>query len=169
MALTLLRHAAVAKELQGAYLGWSDVDIDDSLFDASKVSALKKTDFDLIISSDLVRCQQTLEKLGKTFSTDPRIREVEFKATIEGKRFSQIEKLESYDPVFLESAERWHHYICEESQADFHKRLEDFLASLPQDKEILICSHAGSIKVMMGLLKQEVKTLKYLEYIRYEL
>ena len=169
MAVTLLRHAAVSKELQGSYLGWSDVDIDERLFDGSRISTLKETDFDLIISSDLIRCKQTLEKLKKPFTTDPRLREVKFKATIEGKKFSEIEKLQSYDPLFLESELSWHHYICEEPQVDFHQRIKDFLTTLPKDKEILLCSHAGSIKVMMGILGQEVKTLQYLEHRRYEL
>ncbi len=169
MALTLLRHAAVSKKLQGSYLGWSDVSIDERLFEMRKVSALREKDFDIIISSDLLRCRQTLEKLDKTFSTDPRLREVKFKAYIEGKKFSDIEKLQSYDTGYLKSEASWHTYICEEPQALFYKRIQDFLATLPSDKEILLCSHAGSIKVMMELLGKEVKTLKYLEYTTYEL
>ena len=70
MAITLLRHAAVARELQGCYLGWSDVSIDEELFDARRVETLKKSHFDSIISSDLLRCRQTVEKLGKRFRTD---------------------------------------------------------------------------------------------------
>ncbi len=169
MAVTLLRHAAVSKELQGSYLGWNDVGIDEELFEESKVSTLKETHFDLIISSDLIRCKQTLEKLRKIFTTDSRLREVKFKAEIEGKRFSDIEKLQSYRPEYLEFEDTWHTYICEEPQALFRKRIEDFLTTLPRDKEILLCSHAGSIKVMMELLRKEVKTLKYLEHTTYEL
>ncbi len=169
MALTLLRHAAVAKEFQGTYLGWSDIGIDETLFDHNKVSALKQENFDLVISSDLIRCRQTLEKLGKTFTSDPRLREVKFKTEIEGKQFSDIEKLQSYDPLYLESEATWHTYICEESQAHFRKRIKDFLATLPRDKEILLCTHAGSIKMMMELLGKEVKTLKYLDYTTYAL
>ncbi len=155
--------------MQGTYLGWSDVSIDEKLFDKSKASILKKMHFDLIITSDLIRCKQTVKKLGKTFSTDKRLREVRFKAHIEGRRFSDIEKLQSYDPMYLNSEATWHNYICEESQAAFHKRIEDFLTTLPKEKEILICSHAGTIKVIMKLLEKEVRTLNYLEYIKYKL
>ncbi len=169
MAVTLLRHAAVTKELQGSYLGWNDVSIDEELFDENKAFTLKETHFDLIISSDLIRCRQTLEKLGKTFTIDSRLREVKFKAEIEGKKFSDIEKLQSYHPKYLEAEATWHAYICEEPQALFRMRIEDFLTTLPQDKEILLCSHAGSIKVMMELLGKEIKTLKYLEHTTYEL
>lgn len=169
MAITLLRHAAVAKELQGSYLGWSDVCIDGVLFDESSASTLKEIHFDLIISSDLIRCRQTLERLGKGFTTDTRLREVKFKPHIEGKQFCDVEKLQSYNALHLESELSWHTYICEEPQALFHKRIEDFFATLPKDKEILLCSHAGSIKVMMGILGKEVKTLKYMEHIKYEL
>jgi len=94
LGLTLLRHAAVAKQLQGSYLGWSDVNIEVALFDASKVAKLKEKAFDIIISSDLLRCQQTLKKLGKSFTLKPSLREVKFNAEIEGKRFAEIEKLE---------------------------------------------------------------------------
>lgn len=169
MSLTLLRHAAVSRELQGSYLGWSDVPIDDNLFDENSTFTLKEKDFDIIISSDLIRCRQTLERLGKKFTTDTRLREVKFKAHIEGKKFSEIEKLQSYDTQYLQSEATWHTYICEESQTLFCKRIKDFLATLPTDKEILLCSHAGSIKVMMGLLGKEVRTLKYLEHTIYEL
>jgi len=169
LAVTLLRHAAVSKELQGSYLGWNDICIDEELFDESKTFTLKETHFDLIISSDLIRCRQTLEKLGKTFTTDPRLREVKFKSQIEGKKFSDIEKLQSYCPEYLESEATWHTYICKEPQALFHKRIEDFLTTLPKDKKILLCTHAGTIKVMMAILGKEVKTLKYLEHTTYEL
>lgn len=168
-SITLLRHAAVTKELQGCYLGWSDVNIEEQLFDETKAATLRETHFDIIISSDLMRCTQTLDKLDKVFTIDKRLREVKFKAKIEGKRFSDIEKLQSYHPLYLESETTWHTYICEETQVLFHKRIEDFLATLPKDKEILICTHAGSIKVMMDILGKKVETLKYLEYRTYEL
>ena len=169
MELTLLRHAAVPKKFQNTYLGWSDVGIEEKLFDEDKACILKKTDFDLVISSDLIRCTQTIKKVGKTFTTDPRLREVKFKSHIEGKQFSDIEKMHSYDPLYLESEAAWHIFICEESQALFRKRLEDFLNTLAEDKKILICSHAGSIRLMMSILGKEVKTLKYLEHIKYNL
>ncbi len=169
LGLTLLRHAAVDKQLQGTYLGWSDVSIDIKLFEEHKISVLKEKEFDIIISSDLRRCQQTLKKLEKNFTTDPRLREVKFNSEIEVKRFAEIEKLKSYHTSYLESESSWHEYICEESKIDFTKRLKDFLATLPKDKETLLCSHAGSIKAMMSILRQEEETLKYLEYRRYEL
>jgi len=169
MAITLLRHAAVARELQGCYLGWSDVSIDEELFDARRVESLKKSHFDSIISSDLLRCRQTVEKLGKRFRTDRRLREVKFKSHIEGKRFAEIEKLESYDEKYLISESSWHSYICEESKVSFRTRIEGFLSTLPKSKEVLLCSHGGTIKEIMAILGKERETLDYLEYRRYEL
>ena len=169
MAITLLRHAALPKEQQGCYLGWSDVGIDEDLFDEKKAARLRTNSFALVFSSDLKRCRQTLEKLGKDFTIDSRLREVRFKAHIEGKRFNDIEKLESYDSKHLESQSSWHSYICQESEEAFRLRLEEFLASLPADKEILICSHAGSIRMMMEILQQPKVTLDYLEYRTYTL
>ena len=169
MSITLLRHAAVANELQGCYLGWSDVSIDEQLFDESKVAIFKEISFDVIISSDLLRCRQTVEKLGKRFRTDRRLREVKFKPHIEGKRFAEVEKLESYDTKYLASESTWHTYICEEPKVTFRKRIEDFLTTLPKDKEVLICSHAGTIKEIMAILGKEIEILQYLEYKTYEL
>ncbi len=169
LGLTLLRHAAVAKQLQGTCLGWNDVSIEVALFEAFKVAKLKEKAFDIVISSDLLRCQQTLKKIGKSFTLNPSLREVKFNSEIEGKRFTEIEKLESYDKRYLESESSWHNYICKESQIDFTTRLKTFLNTLPKDKEILLCSHAGSIKVMMGILGQKEEQLNYLEYRRYEL
>ncbi|MEA1954199.1 MAG: histidine phosphatase family protein [Campylobacterota bacterium] len=169
MALTLLRHAPVAKALQGTYLGWSDVSIDNTLLDAYQLSTLKEKAFDICIASDLKRCGETLEALNKTFTTDSRLREVKFKSEIEQKSFADIEQLEDYDVSSLDSEASWHTYICEESQEHLHQRLKDFLSTLPTNREILLCSHAGSISAMMALLGQKVETLKYLEFRRYEL
>jgi len=165
LAITLLRHAAISKEFQGTYIGWSDVNIDETLFQKQKIVKLQEKHFDIVISSDLIRCQETVKKLNKKFTTDHRLREVKFKQHIEGKRFSDIEKLQSYNSKFLESENSWHTYICEESQEDFYSRIREFLKTLPKDKEILLCSHAGTIKAILSIFGKKTKTLNYLEYV----
>jgi len=169
MALTLLRHAALPKENEHRYNGWTDLNIDPELFDAQKVALLDRQKFDFIYSSDLVRCQQTLEMMGITeYISDERLREVRFKAEIEGLNFNEIEKLDSYKSSYIEERESWHDYICEESQEHFEARILSFLEDLPSNKEILICSHGGTLQKMMALLGYAKNKIDYLEHIRID-
>lgn len=161
MVLTLLRHAAPSAEYHGRTIGHTDIPIDPELFG----SVALPYSYDAIYSSDLRRCTQSLEALGYSdFITDERLREVAFKEHFEGKSFEEIEKMEEYDPSFLESQECWHTFICEESIEHFRRRIETFLEELPLDKNILVCSHAGTIREILSLLKSEPKRLGYLEY-----
>ena len=169
MALTLLRHAALPKKHIHRYNGWTDLNIDPSLFDVKKVALLSKQKFDLIYSSDLARCQQTLEMMGiDEYITDERLREVRFKDEIEGLNFNEIEKLDSYKTSYIEERETWHDYICAESQEAFETRIKSFLEELPSNKEILICSHGGTLQKMMTLLGYTKNSIDYLESIRVE-
>jgi broad specificity phosphatase PhoE len=169
MALTLLRHAALAKEHEHRYNGWTDLDIDPELFDAQKVALLREQKFDIVYSSDLVRCQQTLEMMDiEEYITDERLREIRFNAEIEGLNFNEIEKLDSYKSSYIEQRESWHAYICDESQEAFEVRIKDFLEVLPVDKEILICSHGGTLQKMMAILGYAKNTIAYLEHIRVD-
>ncbi|WP_310439182.1 histidine phosphatase family protein [Sulfuricurvum sp.] len=161
MPLTLLRHAAPAVEYHGRTIGHTDISIDLTLFNAITLPL----PYDAIYSSDLRRCTQTLEHLGYTdIITDPRLREVAFKKQFEGKRFDEIEQMEAYHPSFLESQESWHTFLCEESREHFRRRIETFLGELPLHKNILVCSHGGTIREILSLLKSEPKSLGYLEY-----
>ena len=169
MALTLLRHAALPQKYQERYIGWADINIDPKLFDHKKIALLKTQKFDFIYSSDLTRCTQTLEKMHiKEYIKDERLREVRFKAEIEGKNFYEIEKLTSYKKKYVKKLKRWHKYVCEEPQEDFEARIKSFLEELPKDKEILICSHAGTLQKMMIFLGYTKNKIEYLEHIRID-
>lgn len=160
MALTLLRHAAPSVEYHGRYIGHTDICIDLQLFD----SITLPYSYDAIYSSDLLRCTQTLEALGyPDFKTDERLREVAFKKHFEGKSFTQIEQIKEYHSSYLESQEMWHTFICEESHEHFRQRIEMFLEELPLHKNILVCSHGGTIREILSILKREPKTMDYLE------
>ena len=169
MALTLLRHGALHPQHQGCYNGWSDLEIDPSRFNPSAVQTVTDQRFDRIYSSDLRRCTQTLALMGYTdIITDARLREVRFKEKIEGKRFDDITKLPDYDPALLETPQRWHEYICAEREEDFEQRIQSFLKELPREENILICSHAGTIRKMLYFLGIAKDTIDYLESIRIE-
>lgn len=161
MPLTLLRHAPLAKEYHGCYIGHTDIPIDLALFTPIALPLA----YDLIYSSDLSRCTQTLERLGyREFQTDERLREVRFKAPFEGKSFDEIERMEEYDSSFLESQEQWHSFVCDESVEEFRGRIASFLDDIPLEQNILVCAHGGTIAEMLSLLNVPSKRLDYLEY-----
>jgi broad specificity phosphatase PhoE len=169
MAITLLRHAPLAKKYQHRYNGWADIHIDPTLFDEKKISILKRIDFDFVYSSDLSRCMQTLDLMElEDYFSDARLREVRFNDEIEGLNFKEIEKLESYKPIYVEKREHWHTYICAEHPGLFERRIKSFLADLPKDKEILICSHSGTLQKMMVFLGYAKHKIDYLEWVRIE-
>jgi len=169
MALTLLRHASLGEQHAERYNGWTDLSIDPFRFDKKKVSILQNIHFDFVYSSDLKRCTQTLEMLEiEDYFTDSRLREIRFRDEIEGKTFKEVQKLPSYKSLYIEERDRWHQYICAEHPALFEGRIKSFLADLPRDKEVLICSHSGTLQKMMVLLGYAKQKINYLEWIRVE-
>lgn len=168
MGLTLLRHAPPPRKYYGCYNGHTNIPIDTTLFEHDKIQPLLHRQFDRIYSSDLQRCTATLETVGITeFTPDSRLREVRFKPSIEGKTFSQIEASENFDSRSLDSMEAWHHYICDESLAVFKARVQHFLNELVPDESVLICSHGGTISMILSLLSPAIenKSLGYLGHI----
>lgn len=161
MSLTLLRHAPPPLAYHGRYIGHTDIPIDLALFTPITLPLT----YDRVYSSDLSRCTQTLEQLGyEDFQSDERLREVRFKAPFEGKSFDEIERMEIYNPSFLESQERWHDFVCDESIEEFRGRIASFLDDLPREQNILICAHGGTIGEILSQLHQTPRMLDYLEY-----
>ena len=172
MALVLLRHAPLALEHQKRYNGWSDLPIDRELFNHTLIEPLKERAFDEIYSSDLRRCRETLKLLFETqkeINLKKALREVEFREEIEGKSFEEIEKLSSFNPNHLKSSQSWHNYIAKESPEAFNQRVKEFILSLPKDREILICSHGGTLKEILKIIGERERLLNYLEYCEVKL
>ncbi len=153
--ITLLRHAPLPFKYQKCFIGHSDIQIDLTLTDISKLEIIKHRKYDYVFSSDLKRCRQTLDLINLDYTKDDKLREVNFKEEFEGKNFDEIEKLDSYDDKYLSSMKIWHEYICQESFSSFENRIKCFLNTLPKDKDILICAHAGSIKMIYSILENE--------------
>lgn len=168
-SLTLLRHAPLPSVYHRRYNGWSDLPIDPTLVDSQQLNRLRRTlTVDRIYSSDLVRCQQTVELLfGKdcSFVATPALREVRFREEIEGKLFAEVEKLPSFNRAYLESQSRWHAYLCDESEEDFYRRLDHLLSGVPRGEDLLFCTHAGTIGGILKCLGQPARSLGYLESI----
>lgn len=165
--ITLLRHAPLPLEYQRKLVGHCDIPIDVSLSDISNLDSIKKRKYDYIYSSDLKRCKQTLELIGLNYMEDQRLREVKFKEEFRQKSFSEIEKFASYDIKYVSSMRSWHNYVCEESLEDFRERVVSFFEELPKDGDILICSHAGTIKMLNSIFENEdyEKSLFKIDYM----
>lgn len=168
MELTLLRHAPPSTPYHKKYIGHTDIPIDKTLFEHDKIVHLLNQNFDRIYSSDLQRCAATLETMGMTpFITDRRLREVCFKSSIEGKSFAQIETMSDFDPSSLSSQESWHRFVCDEPIQSFRGRIEHFLDELPNGEKFLICTHGGTIAMILSVLNPDISypPLDYLGHI----
>jgi broad specificity phosphatase PhoE len=170
MALTLLRHSALHPSLQRRFNGWTDIPPEPSLFKPENYEILHRISFDAVYTSDLIRCVRTLEMANITsYITDARLREVRFKAHIEGKTFRDVEKMKGYDDSLLNDPRSWHAFVCAESYEYFEKRIAAFLDSIDMCKEILVCTHGGVMATAMRLLGlPNTEPFEYGEFIRIE-
>ena len=169
MALTLLRHAPLRRRDQKRYNGWTNLHIDPIRFKKEAVETLCRQHFDHVYSSDLLRCQETLVSMGiSDYTTDARLREVRFKAHIEGLSYREVSHRADFDEALLEDHRAWHRYICAEGYEAFVRRIRSFLADLPQNREILVCTHGGVMQQMLTLLHLPTQQIGYLDWIRIE-
>jgi len=171
MALTLLRHGPVHPRYQRRYNGWTDLPLERTLFEPHKLRELQTIPFDAVYCSDLRRCTETLDALGiADYTTDARLREVRFKAHIEGKNFNDVSKQKDFSSELLNDERAWHAYVCAESYERFSQRIQHFLDETTwHDKEVLVCTHGGVIHKIYTLLSLPyVQPLSYGEYIRIE-
>ena len=168
MALTLLRHAPPPPKLRGRFNGWSDIDIDRDFEIGDELrSFVEEKSFECIFSSDLLRCRATLDALGiENYSCDKRLRELRFKSYVEGRSFEELSSRRDYSPALLDSYESWFEYIADESRKDFEKRIDEFLAQLHPQEEILLCTHAGVIRHICKRAGKNPSTIEYLQVLQ---
>lgn len=172
--ITFLRHAPLALKNQKCYNGHIDLDIDSSLVDFKQIETIQKQKYDLVYSSDLKRCTQTLDLLKLSYKKDERLREVKFKEEFEGKSFAEISKMPIYDEKYLSSFESWHEFIAQESIEKYKQRVNSFLNELPKNSDILVCSHGGTIKLIHSLLtnikyEESSYSISYLESLEFKI
>lgn len=156
MKLTLVRHAQThwnhKKILQG---GGSDIELDDTGIEQAKKVAnrLKEHNFDMIITSPLIRAKQTANHINTHHNMDL-IEEKRLLERIYGKlEGSDYEKLmENMQKIHLEDA--YEIYEIERIE-DLEKRVNEFIEELKKEhfgKNILIVSHSGTIKMILHLI-----------------
>jgi broad specificity phosphatase PhoE len=169
MALTLLRHSALQTKYINSRIPMTELPIDPELFNTQKVTLLMQQKFDFVYSSDLVRCQQTLEMLGiKKYSIDHRLQEIRFKDDVEILGYNEHENLDVYKQYFVKEKASWHAYLCDEPPEAFTTRIHTFLEDIPHGKEILVCAHAGTLHKILAILGYAKNKIAHLEYIRID-
>lgn len=143
----------------GRYFGHSDIPlshegIEQSVKLKSRLSSEKVT---AIYSSDLSRARKTAEIISPPHnlkvSLNPDLRELNF-GLLEGKSFAEIQKL------YLSESRRWFSnpdfsWPEGESLKDMEKRVKSFLGLLNADrtdKNVIIVSHKGALRVLICLL-----------------
>ncbi|MBT2771669.1 histidine phosphatase family protein [Halomonas sp. ISL-60] len=155
--LVAVRHGITDWNLERRYQGQQDIPL---LFPDAETGLLALRDalfderFDAIYSSDLQRCQQTLEwaqaaKEGLPVMLEPRLRELDF-GEYEGKVYDELKDLPHY--------RAWIDSVGElqipggESAAQLRERLDAWLDNVAINaqegghKKILVVTHGGVIR-----------------------
>lgn len=159
--LYLIRHWITDWNRDKRYLGHTDQDI---LLDGiNELDVLKKElqslSFDSIYSSDLIRCQRTLDYLHLHHSPnlDSRLREMNF-GDWEGKKYDELKE----DACYQNWLDNWeiHSTPSGESGQLFQERVDVFILDmldrdrLTKEKSIiLVMTHAGVIRYMLQKFK----------------
>ncbi|WP_417422404.1 histidine phosphatase family protein [Halomonas sp.] len=168
--LVVVRHGITAWNVERRYQGQRDIPL---LFPEAEEgllalrAGLADERFDAIYSSDLHRCQQTLEwvqaaKPGVPLSLEPRLRELHF-GEYEGKVYDELKDLPHY--------RAWIDSVGElqipggESAAQLRERLDLWLADVAADalangyQKVLAVTHGGVIRE----LRRRFETIDFWE------
>lgn len=151
VAVTCLRHGLTSENKKGAYIGWTNASLSD---EGKKVLCKQKPEMpeaDAVISSDLLRCRETVDILYPTVPVtyDESFRELHFGGW-EGKTYEQLKGERRYrewlnDPEAISPPEG-------EGIPAFSLRLNEGwrrcmkIFADPDVSHIVIVTHGGPIK-----------------------
>ena len=152
--IDLLRHGEDEQDKLG---GWSDNHLTTTgIMQITDASDYLDKDYDLIISSDLVRTRETADivstKLSKSIIFDEKFRE------INNGKLKNLTKEEfnlSYPGLYYNTLSMDQAYPNGESPTDFYIRIKDAFIELLykyKGKKILIITHGGVITVLQCLI-----------------
>lgn len=155
MKLLLVRHSEVIKEYQGKYNGHIDIPLSQKgLKDAKNLEKkIKSHNFDAVYCSDLLRCRQTLEQLSLP-------QQAIYTPVLREKSWGKHEGM-SFDEIIASGIEysefsEWIKHLGGEELPRFIERVQTFFFKDLQEKHletVLIITHAGVIKTLLGLQK----------------
>ncbi len=155
VVVALFRHGLTELNKQRAYIGWTDAPICEDVRES--LSAINPNPYEVVVTSDLIRCLQTAEILfpRKDFIPFLELREMNF-GPWEGKRYEEL----AGDPHY----EEWIGGQFEanvpgvESYYDFSQRIEkgwEKVSKLVRDDEVdslAIVTHGGVLRYLLSKL-----------------
>lgn len=177
MRITLIRHAEVDEKYNKKYNGHMDIGLSETGYEQTKKLAdyFSNMQFDEVFCSDLIRAKESLKNFSQAKNaiyTD-KLREKAW-GRHEGLSFDEIVAL---DDIVYKDFLQWINALDGEDYESYLNRVKEFfLEYLPSLKKenILVVTHAGVIKVFMGIILnlslEEVFSisLPYASYIIYE-
>lgn len=157
MRVTLLRHAQIHEDFEGAYNGHNDIGLSSlGLTQAQELKDELNMDlFDAIYCSDLRRTKDTLHAFYKDDSIiyTQKIREKSW-GRHEGLNYDQIVVMEGQD---YQDFTQWLALLDGEPYDKFIGRIKEFFFDfLPRQKheEVLVVTHSGVIRILFHLLEK---------------
>ncbi|KFF13052.1 hypothetical protein IW15_09805 [Chryseobacterium soli] len=151
MEIHLIRHTAVENPDHLCY-GFAEMPLRKDYLEDFKLISIDK-DFDLVISSPSQRCQVLAEHFQQDFTTDERIKEMNF-GDWELKKWTDIPE-EEINP--------WHKDFIRvkatngENLLEMQSRVSEFwneLISKEHTNKVLIVTHAGVIRLILQSILQ---------------
>ncbi|MEA2098722.1 MAG: histidine phosphatase family protein [Campylobacterota bacterium] len=156
MKIIFARHAEVIQTHIGKYNGHIDIPLSQNGKNQAKELAkkLQSEKFDRIYCSDLLRARETLDAFEfsrKPIYTD-KLREKSW-GKHEGKSFDEILS----EGIEYKNFEQWLSALDGEDITDYKNRVEKYFNEvLVKDtaKNILVITHSGFIKTLIGIIKE---------------
>ncbi|BBM51507.1 phosphoglycerate mutase [Leptotrichia trevisanii] len=158
--ILFIRHGETDCNKKHLYYGHSNPSLNETginqLKDTKKKLEKMNEKIDIVFSSDLKRCRESLEllKINKNIKTyfSEELRELNF-GNIEGKTYKEIEN--EFSHYVYEMKNNWRHFKTEggESLTDLQQRVSRKINKIKtenRNKKILIIAHAGVIQSLIS-------------------
>ena len=160
LKLVLVRHGQTNSNIERRYLGWTDVELNDTGIIQAYCAKekLKDCNPDVIITSPLKRARKTAEVINECFNLDivydNRLKERNF-GIIDNLTLEEI--LQRYQEQYNTWTQDWINYRFPEGEnsVDSYERTVGFIEELVsgnEGKTVIIVTHEGSIKKILAYL-----------------
>lgn len=149
MRIIFMRHGENPAGYRG---GWSSFQLTEKGMNQVELAAIDliKLDFNIILSSDLVRAKQTAEIVAKTCQKeiiyDPSLREIN-NGILAGMSNEDAKK--QYPGLYFSTLRFDERYPNGESPLEFYERMKQaYMKILPLNQNVLVVTHSGVINAM---------------------
>tara|TARA_X000000950_G_scaffold273688_1_gene357777 strand:- start:741 stop:1265 length:525 start_codon:yes stop_codon:yes gene_type:complete len=128
----------------------SKLSVEDKTKITSNIDVLRQHKFDIVLTSSLIRAQQTANEYGyKSFKIEPLLDELNF-GKYEGK--SKTDLIKESNGLWIKNPSS---LILGESMQNFEKRLKSFFISYRAYKKILVFGHGAVIRGLISIKNEK--------------